>query len=122
MLLIGVLPRLGNAPVIPKDGSVVVPKLTLLHILGDGVVGFFGGHFHLGFGHFGDLDDGVVRALGLAVEGDVVPGRDGGIALVEGDAEGFCGSLAGCGGGVGMEDGGRADEAAGGAPCRGWGG
>lgn len=50
-----------------------------------------------------------------------MPGGDGGIALVEGDAEGFCGGLAGGGGGVGVEDGGGADEGAGCAPCCRWG-
>mmetsp|Transcript_27018 Transcript_27018/g.46077 ORF Transcript_27018/g.46077 Transcript_27018/m.46077 type:complete len:267 (-) Transcript_27018:55-855(-) len=128
VLLVGVLPSLGKASVVPEDGAVVIPEDSLLDVLRDGVVGFFGGDLHLGLGHFGDFNDGIVGSIRGSLEGDVVPGGDGGIALVEGKTEGFGGGLAGGGGGVAVEDGGGddaggADDRCGlGAPCRGAGG
>jgi len=122
VFLIGVLPGLGEAAVVPEDGSVVIPQFALLHVLSDGVVGLFGCNFHLGLGHFGDLNDSVVSALGAALQRDVVPGGNGGVALVEGETEGFRGGLSAGGGGVPVEDGGgdSADTSdGGGAPCRG---
>ena len=85
---------------------MVVAEVALLDILGDGVVGLLGGDLHLGLGHLGDLDDHVVAAV--ALEGDVVPGADGGTALaLEVEAEGFRGVLAGLLGGDRVEGGGQ---------------
>mmetsp|Transcript_24469 Transcript_24469/g.50376 ORF Transcript_24469/g.50376 Transcript_24469/m.50376 type:complete len:255 (+) Transcript_24469:389-1153(+) len=125
MFLVGILPRLREASVVPKDWSVVVAKFSLFDILGDGVVFLLGGHLHFGFGHLGDFDDGVVGSLRGAVEGDVVPGGDGGVAGGEGEAEGLGGFFAGGGGDVGVEDGGgerAGGEGGGGAEGEGGGG
>mmetsp|Transcript_10796 Transcript_10796/g.16458 ORF Transcript_10796/g.16458 Transcript_10796/m.16458 type:complete len:292 (+) Transcript_10796:96-971(+) len=125
VFLVGVLPSLGDASVVPEDGAVVIAKLSLFHVLRDGVVGFLGGYLHLGLGHFGNFNDGVVGALGISLEGDVVPGGNGGVTLGEGKAEGFRGGFSGGFGGVPVEDGGGygTDGAdGGGAPCCGGGG
>ena len=134
MLLVGVLPRLGQATVIPEDRSVVIAELPLLDVLGDGVVRFLRRDLHLRLGHLGDLDHGVVRALGRRrLEGDVVPGGDrriGGSPLPaggEGESEGFGRLLPHGRRRVGVQDR-RGDEGArrvtvqgpgrGGGPCR----
>lgn len=105
-LTVGVLPGLGKTSVVPEDGAVVVAEVALLDILGDGVVGLLGGDLHLGLGHLGDLNDHVVAAV--ALEGDVVPGADGGTALaLEVEAEGFRGVLAGLLGDDRVEGGGQ---------------
>ena len=130
MLLIGILPGLGQASIIPKDGSVVITKFSLLHILSDGVALFFGGDLHFGLGHFGDFNDGIEGSLGGSIEGNVVPGGDGGVTLAECEAEGFGVGFSLDGGGVRVEDGGgdgavvraKGDRGAGCAPCRGGGG
>mmetsp|Transcript_16723 Transcript_16723/g.48018 ORF Transcript_16723/g.48018 Transcript_16723/m.48018 type:complete len:323 (-) Transcript_16723:7-975(-) len=119
VLLVGVLPGLGKAAVVPEDGAVVVAEVALLDVLGNGVVGLLGGDLHLGLGHLGDLDDHVVAAVPL--EGDVVPGADGGAVLsLEVEAEGLGGGLAGLLDGDRVEGGGQGTggEAAGGGEGR----
>jgi hypothetical protein len=123
-LTVGVLPGLGKAAVVPEDGAVVVAKIALLDVLGDGVVGFLCGDLHLGLGHLGNLNDHVVPAVPL--EGDVVPGADGGTILaLEVEAEGLGGGLSGLLGGDRVEGGGQGaggEAADGGGEGRGSGG
>jgi hypothetical protein len=81
VLLVGVLPGLGESTVVP-DVTVVgetVPhesELSLLDVLLDGVEGFLLGDLHLGVGPSGNLDDHVQDGLGLVgEEGDVTARR-----------------------------------------------
>jgi hypothetical protein len=94
---IGILPRLGKAAVIPEDRAVVVSELALLDVLSDRVGGLLGGDFHFGLGVLGDLDDGVVVLARL--QGDVVPGGDGLLAILEEKAIVDCARITGNRGG-----------------------
>mmetsp|Transcript_31072 Transcript_31072/g.56376 ORF Transcript_31072/g.56376 Transcript_31072/m.56376 type:complete len:264 (+) Transcript_31072:262-1053(+) len=131
VLRVGILPSLGKTSIVPEDGTVVITKLALLNILCDGIVGFFRGDLHFGLGHFWDFNDGIVGSIGGSLEGDIMPGGDGGLALAEGKAERFGVGLSGGVSGVAVEDGGgdgaggtdgREGSGRGGAPCRGCGG
>lgn len=75
MLLVGILPSLGKATVVPEDGPVVVAELALLDVLGDGVGRLLGGNLHLGLGVLGDFSQHVVDSS-LSSEREVVPGGD----------------------------------------------
>lgn len=103
---------------------MVVTEVALLDVLGDGVVLLLGGDLHLGLGHLGDLDDHVVSPV--ALEGDVVPGAEGGTVLtLEVETEGLGGGLAGLLGGDRVEGGGEragGEASGGGGEGRGSGG
>mmetsp|Transcript_23214 Transcript_23214/g.34623 ORF Transcript_23214/g.34623 Transcript_23214/m.34623 type:complete len:232 (-) Transcript_23214:251-946(-) len=106
VLLIGVLPSLGKASVVPEDGAVVVPELSLLDVLGDRVVLLLGGNLHLSLGVLGNLYNHVVCSV-LSLEGNVVPGGDYGIVGLETEAVGLSLGLSCYLGAVGVEDGGN---------------
>ena len=72
-------------------------------------------HLHLGLRHLGDLDHGVVRAVGRSLEGDVVPGGHGGVALRERQPERLRRGLPDGRRGVRVEDGGDVARPEGGA-------
>ena len=60
---------------------MVITKLSLFDILRNRVVLFLGSNFHLGLGHFWDLDDHVVTSV-TALERNIVPWRDDGIVTL----------------------------------------
>mmetsp|Transcript_4872 Transcript_4872/g.3111 ORF Transcript_4872/g.3111 Transcript_4872/m.3111 type:complete len:232 (-) Transcript_4872:72-767(-) len=106
VLLVGVLPSLGKASVVPEDGAVVVPELSLLDVLGDRVVLLLGGNLHLSLGVLGNLYNHVVCSV-LSLEGNVVPGGDHGIVGLETEAVGLSLGLSCYLSAVGVEDGGN---------------
>mmetsp|Transcript_18235 Transcript_18235/g.60116 ORF Transcript_18235/g.60116 Transcript_18235/m.60116 type:complete len:348 (+) Transcript_18235:19-1062(+) len=83
---VGVLPRLGQAAVVPKDRAVVQPRLALLLVLLDRVALRLGVNLHLLEGHLRNLGEHVVEAV-ARLQRDVVPRRDDGAIALEGHRE-----------------------------------
>ena len=85
VLVVGVLPGLGQHAVVPVDVVGVEADGALLDVLLDRVAHLLGGQLHRGGGLLGDLADTVEEAV-AGEQGDVVPGGDRGGALLVEDA------------------------------------
>mmetsp|Transcript_7880 Transcript_7880/g.11331 ORF Transcript_7880/g.11331 Transcript_7880/m.11331 type:complete len:293 (+) Transcript_7880:64-942(+) len=89
VLLVGVFPGLGDAAVVPEDGSVVITKVSLLDILGNGVALFLCGDLHFSLGHLRDFHKHVVAVTRLVR--NIMPRGNITIFALEFEAEAFGG-------------------------------
>jgi len=99
--VLGVLPGLGDATVVPWVSSLGVnigdvSEVALLDVLLDGVHFFLGCDFHLGIGPAGHFNNHVVDlVLGISERGNVVEGTDDlsiGVLVEDSEFKGVLGS------------------------------
>mmetsp|Transcript_52621 Transcript_52621/g.152995 ORF Transcript_52621/g.152995 Transcript_52621/m.152995 type:complete len:241 (-) Transcript_52621:108-830(-) len=76
VLVCWILPSLRKHAVVPEDRAMVVPQLTFLHILRDGIVGLLGVDLHLLLRHLGDLHNHIQEPFFQRAKRYVVPRRD----------------------------------------------